>query len=285
MRFVGATVAGLVTGICVLLVSMLFRATPAFAQTLSSPSFIPAPIEAVVPLIAAPDVPRKILISSAWLNNCGPANLSLNESDTAETGILVVRVVYAAFDPNGAVCAPILPGDSRLEFSYTPRKAGVVRVVVVSGREAVSGEASIVTSLEGKPRSSVDISGLWFDPLSSGSGVTFQHSFSTNDLTFGTWYLYDQSGRARWYTMQSGVWNAQGRGFVADLLEAGAPASLCPVGTPCPLASNSSTKIGSVKVSLTGEKFSRPPSLKMEIEAMSLSGAPLFSSTLNKLVF
>jgi hypothetical protein len=287
MRFIGATMAGLATGICVLLASMLFRATPAFAATvIPLPQlFVPAPIEAVLPAIAAPNVPRKIVISSGWLNNCGPVSLTLNTRDTAETGILVVRAAYAAFNPIGAVCIPILPGDPRLELVYTPAKVGVIRIVVASDRDAVSGEGSIVTSLDGKPRSTVDISGLWFDVASSGSGVTFQHSFSSTDLTFGTWYLYDQGGRPRWYTMQNAVWNADGRSLSADLLESRAPASSCPVGAPCPLTATGSSKIGSVKISLTGEDFSRPPTLTMKIEAASLTGAPLFSSTLTKLVF
>ena len=287
MRFIGATMAGLATGICVLLASMLFRATPAFAATLIPlPQLpVPAPIEAVLPVIAAPNVPRKIIVSSGWLNNCGPVSLTLNARDTAETGILVVRAAYAAFNPVGAVCAPILSGDPRLELIYIPAKAGVIRVVVVSDRDAVSGESSIVTSVDGKPRSVVDISGLWFDPASSGSGVTFQHSFSTTDLTFGTWYLYDQAGKPRWYTMQNAVWNADGRSVSAELLESRAPASSCPVGAPCPLAATGSSKIGSVKISLTGEDFSRPPTLTMKIEAASLSGESLFASTLTKLVF
>jgi hypothetical protein len=284
MRFIGAVMAGLTTGICVLLASMLFRASPAFADTPPTATFIPAPIQAVLPLIAAPNVPRKIIVSSGWLNNCGPVSLALDARDTADTGILVLRVAYAAFSPT-TVCAPILSGDARLELSYTPKQTGVIRVVVVSDREPTSGETSIVTSVEGKPRSTVDISGVWFDVASSGSGVTFQHSFATTDVTFGTWYIYDQAGRSRWYTMQGAVWNADGRGLTADLLESRSPSSSCPVGAPCPLASTGSTKIGSVKILLTGEDFSRPPSLTMKIDAISLTGAPLFSSTLNKSVF
>lgn len=286
MRFIGATMAGLATGICVLLASMLFRASPAFAATIPLPQLpVPAPVEAVLPAVAAPNVPRKIIISSAWLNNCGPVNFTLNARDINETGILVVRVAYAAFNPIGAVCVPLLAGDARLELAYTPTQAGVIRVVVISERDAVSGEGSIVTSVEGKPRSVVDISGVWFDPASSGSGITFQHSFATTDLTFGTWYLYDQSGRARWYTMQNAVWNADGRGLLADLLESRAPPSACPVGAPCPLLSTASTKVGSIKILLTGDDFSRPSSLTMKIEAVSLAGTPLFSSMSSKLVF
>jgi hypothetical protein len=286
MRFIGAVMAGLTTGMCVLLAIMLFRAAPALAADVPPPPVpVPAPVEAVLPVIAAPNVPRKIIISGGWLNNCGPVSLSVNSRDTAETGILIVRASYAAFNPVNTVCVPILSGDPRLELVYTPRKEGVIRVVMLSDRDAVSGESSIVTSIDAKPRSAVDISGVWFDLATSGSGVTFQHSFATTDLTFGTWYLYDQLGRARWYTMQNAVWNADGRSFMADLLESRAPVSSCPVGAQCPVASTASTKIGSAKIVLAGEDFSRPPSLTMKIEAASLAGAPLFSAKLNKLVF
>ncbi len=285
MRFIGAVMAGLTTGICVLLASMLFRATPALAATL--PALVPAaiPVVTVVPLIAAPNAPRKIVLSSAWLNNCGPASLSLNSADTPQTGILVVRASYAAFNPNGVVCQPILGGDLRLELDYTPTVEGVLRVLVVTDFETKYGEGNVVTSAAGKARSALDLSGVWFDPATSGSGLTFQHNFRGNDLSFGTWYLYDQAGAARWYTIQNAVWNADGRSFEAQLLESRSPPSLCPPNAPCPLASTGASKVGNVKISLTGDEFSTTPSLVMKVQALSLSGNLLFSSSANRLAF
>lgn len=286
MRFIGAVMAGLTTGICVLLASMLFRATPAIAATLPPPVPPPAPpVVSVTPLIAAPNVPRKIIISSAWLNNCGPANVKLESTDTPQTGILTVRVSYAAFDPNTFVCQPILGGDSRLELDYTPKVEGVLRVVVVTDTETKYGEGNVVTSGVGKTRSVVDISGLWFDPATSGSGITFQHNFRSDDVSFGTWYLYDQAGGARWYTMQNALWNQDGRRFEAQLLESRSSALSCSASVPCPLASNASVPVGTVKVSLIGDEFSRTSPLLMKVEAISLSGATLFSSSVSRLTF
>jgi hypothetical protein len=284
MRFIGAVMAGLTTGICVLLASMLFRAAPALAAPVPPP--LPTvPVVTVTPLIAVPNVPRKIIISSAWLNNCGPANVKLESTDTPQTGILTVRVSYAAFDPNTFVCQPILGGDSRLELDYTPKAEGVLRVVVVTDTETKYGEGNVVTSGVGKTRSVVDISGLWFDPATSGSGITFQHNFRSDDVSFGTWYLYDQAGGARWYTMQNAVWNADGRRFEAQLLESRSPFSLCSVTVPCPVASTASVAVGKVNISLVGDEFSRTAPLLMKVEALSLSGATLFSSNVSRLTF
>ncbi len=283
MRFIGAVMAGLTTGICVLLASMLFRASPAVAATVPPP--VTLPVVSVTPLIAAPNVARKIIISSAWLNNCGPVNLKLESNDTAQTGILTVRVSFAAIEPNVVVCQPILGGDSRLEFDYTPKAEGVLRVVVVTDTETKYGEGNVVTSGAGKARSLVDISGVWFDPATSGSGITFQHNFKSDDVSFGTWYLYDQAGNARWYTMQNAVWNQDGRRFEAQLLESRSPASSCTVDVPCPTASIPSVRIGMVKVSLVGDEFSRTKPLLMKVDAFSSSGAALFSSTASRLTF
>ena len=281
MRFIGAVMAGVTTGICVLLASLLFRAAPALAATAPPP----APVVSVTPLIAAPNVARKIVISSAWLNNCGPVNLKLESTDTAQTGILTVRVSYAAFDPNAVVCQPILGGDLRLELDYTPKTEGVLRVVVVTDTETKYGEGNVVTSAVGKTRSVVDISGVWFDPATSGSGITFQHNFRSDDVSFGTWYLYDQAGAARWYTMQNAVWNADGRSFEAQLLETRSPAFFCPPGAPCPIASNALTRIGTIKGALSGDEFSRTAPIAMKVQALSPSGTPLFSSNVSRLAF
>lgn len=281
MRFIGAVMAGLTTGMCVLLASALFRATPALATSVILPPAAPA-VVSVVPVIDAPNAPRKITVSGRWPNGCGPTGVSLDTGDTSQTGILVIR---ATFNPVGSICTqPAV--DYKYEVDYTPKSDGVLRVVVTSAAGLLNGEGNVVTSAGGKPRSTVDISGVWFDPATNGSGLSFQQAFRGTDATFGTWYLYDQAGGARWYSIQNIVWNADGRSFEGQLLETRAPAGVCPpVDFRCPLTSNVVNRTGTVKMTLTGDEFAANNSLQMKLEVFSPANTPLFSSNVRKIVF
>jgi hypothetical protein len=98
MRFIGAVMAGVTTGMCVLLASMLFRASPAIATSVLPPANAKV---SVVPLIDVPNAPRKIVVSGGWPNGCGPVGVSLDSRDMSQTGILVIR---ARFDSTGPIC-------------------------------------------------------------------------------------------------------------------------------------------------------------------------------------
>jgi hypothetical protein len=284
MRFIGAVMAGLTTGMCVLLASALFRATPAFATSVPPP---PAPASvSVLPLFDAPSKPRKIVVSGSWADSCGPIGVSLDSSDTSQTGILVIR---ATFNPVGPICAQVA-ANYRFELDYTPKDESVYRVVVTSAEGQLRGEGYVITTADAKVRSAVDVSGVWFDPATNGSGLTFRQRFRFDDATFGTWYLYDQAGAPRWYSIQNVVWNADGRSFEGQLLETRSPAGACPQpGTPCPVASTVVNRTGTVKMTLTGDEFAADNSLRMKLEAfspaVSSNNTPLFSSNVRKIAF
>jgi hypothetical protein len=277
MRFIGAVMAGVTTGMCVLLASMLFRAAPAFATSVLP---ISPPKVLVAPLIDLPNVPRKIVVSGTWPNGCGPVGVTLDSRDTSQTGILVIR---ARFDATGPICTQVVTS-YRFEVDYTPAEAGVLRVVVTSDIGAINGEGNVITAQSGKTHSALDISGVWYDPATNGSGLTFQHDFRGNDVAFGTWYLYDQAGGARWYTIQNVVWSADGKGFEAQLLESRSPPVACP-STNCPALSTASNRIGTVRMTLTGDEFVPASPIVMKLDVVSLANTPLFSSSVRRINF
>lgn len=49
-----------------------------------------------------------------------------------------------------------------------------------------------------------DYSGLWWTPSEAGWGISLTQN-PTGGI-FGTWYVYDASGRPEWYTFQGGGW-------------------------------------------------------------------------------
>jgi hypothetical protein len=171
-------------------------------------------------------------------------------------------------------------------LDYTPKSASVLRILLTSNTGVQVGEGNLITTTDTKPRSVVDISGIWYDPDTNGSGLNFQQRFRFDDLTFGTWYLYDQAGTARWYSIQNVVWNADGRSFEGKLLETRSATAACPQpGIPCPQTSTALNQVGIVKMTLAGDEFARDGSLRMKVDAVSATNVLLFSSTVRKIVF
>jgi len=65
-----------------------------------------------------------------------------------------------------------------------------------------------------------DYSDLWWNPNESGWGLSItQHS---DNVLFGAWYLYDDSGRPTWIVMPGGAWSSPTT-FTGDLYSASGP--------------------------------------------------------------
>jgi hypothetical protein len=244
------------------------------AQANSSPLATTAVVQ-TTPVNAPPGVARTVTIFGQWPDSCVPG-IVVDESLAAQTRILFVSRVTNPI--GGRVCLQVLT-PYRLEFSYTPTVTGITRVVV-GGSAITRGEGRIITTPDGAIRSAKDISGNWYDPDSNGSGLTFTHGYSTLDAVFGTWYVYDHAGVARWYSIQNVVWKDSGS-FEGVLYETAALPGKCPtaIADPaCPQTNVSVKQIGTVKATFTGIFPLDDTGPQAKIEAFSPTNTLLFSS-------
>jgi hypothetical protein len=244
------------------------------AQANSSPLATTAVVQ-TAPVNAPPGVARTVTIFGQWPDSCVPG-IVVDESLAAQTRNLFVSRVTNPI--GGQVCLQVLT-PYRFEFSYTPTVTGITRVVV-GGSAITRGEGRIITTTDGAQRSAKDISGNWYDPDSNGSGLTFTHGYSTSDVVFGTWYVYDRAGVARWYSIQNVVWKDSGS-FEGALYETAALPGKCPAAITdpaCPQANVSVKQIGTVKATFTGIFPLDDTGPQAKIEAFSPTNTLLFSS-------
>jgi hypothetical protein len=52
----------------------------------------------------------------------------------------------------------------------------------------------------------VNYSDIWWTPAEPGWGLTIEQG--PTNLLFAVWFVYDTSGKATWYTLQSGEWTS-----------------------------------------------------------------------------
>lgn len=212
----------------------------------------------VKPAIAQPGVSRTITIKGTWPDSCVPTNYTLDAPYSEKLRKVIVQIV--SLSESGQFCAAVFTPYT-IEFAYTPKFAGVdnilvaVRNATLQGNVIVTREDRLFTGDPKLIRAADDISGLWYDPATNGSGLTMSHSFSTTDLVFGTWYVFDRGGFARWYTLQESTWTSDSvlEGAVYEARGAGCTtADACPVpvvGTP--------TQIGRYRMTFTNLKLSQ----------------------------
>jgi hypothetical protein len=244
------------------------------AQTNASPLATIAVVQ-TTPVNAPPGVTRTVTVFGQWPDSCVPG-IVVDESLAAQTRTLFVNRVTNPI--GGRVCLQVLT-PYRFEFAYTPTVNGITRVLV-DGSASTRGEGRIITSADNAPRAGKDISGNWYDPDSNGSGLTFNHGYLTSDAVFGTWYVYDRAGVARWYSIQNVVWK-DGGSFEGVLYETAALPGKCPTvitDPACPQASASIKQIGTVKATFTGIFPLDDTGPQAKIEAFSPTNTLLFSS-------
>ncbi len=296
----GLAVVGLL--VVVGLQSVRAETTPA---TLPPP--LPPTTAVATPLNAMVGEARTIKITGTWPTDCPPVSPTLDArfSEYTRTIVVTMRQVVT-FVPCKTVATPYTH-----ELLYTPTITGVTRVLIQSmtnGLEtpiAVHGEGRVlafpVPPVIAPPPpptpppvptvptvfpvwASGDITGLWFDPATNGSGLSFNHNYQVSNAVFGTWYVYDQQGLPRWVTLQSAVWKSDGGIVEGKIFEThGVP---CPtLGLACPsLAILPATEIGTFRASFTGLSPSVVGVPAGKIEAFAPNGATLFTSNILRLV-
>ena len=215
----------------------------------------------VAPRTSALGSPRTL-----FANGCtGP--VTLDESEVATTGALVMRIV-----PQSLGCI-----EPTRMVTYTPRSITTQRVVMKLPDGSIVAEALIETVALAP--SSVNLDGMWFDPTSNGSGISFHHSV-VSDNTFGTWFLYGTANTSvtRWYSLQNMKWTQSGAVLVGLAYEATASGvPTCVVGDDCPRPA-AVRPVGSVTVSVIDES-------NVRVEAFDQYGRSAFVSLLKRLQF
>ncbi len=217
----------------------------------------------VSPRTFTPGTPRTISIYGATTS--GP--IAIDESALATTGKLILRVTPEFI---GRTLEPMV-------VTYTPRSIGTLRVTL-DLPDGSAAEASIESVAVGG-RSTVNLDGMWFDPTSNGSGISFHHSTATDGI-FGTWFMYGQSLSfvPRWYSLQNMQWIQNGNLLIGLAYEAAAavPGS-CVKGDDCPRAA-SVKRMGSVAVTVIDKD-------NLRVEAFDQYGRNAFVSSLKRLAF
>ena len=217
------------------------------------------------PPVADLNVEREVKVSGTWPHACIPLGASVVAG--LVSGSIVVRLTVPR---TLAACALVLTPYS-FTVKYTPRLRAALRVLVLADDGEYLGEGLLDTRAAGDHRSAFDITGMWYEPQSNGSGLTFVHSRLTDNTVFGTWYVYDASGRPRWYTIQNTGWTSEGRVLEGTLYETSAVAS-CPAPfTACPAQIGVLVTVGRARVTLTGDNSAR-------VEALTANGTVIFSS-------
>jgi hypothetical protein len=226
----------------------------------------------IAPANAAPGVVRTIHVDTLVPQGCEPRSARVDATAVAVSRTLVVHL-------SGAPGAQAPCGGSvarRYSVTYAPEEEGDLSVLAVTEASGtlsgVLAQAALVTRATPSVRSRFDLTGMWFDPASYGSGLTFVHAAARNDAVFGTWFLYDSSGMPRWYTIQYVNWKPGGLEAEGTLFDSSAPLNLCPLTViGCPLAAAAIAPLGRVRIALETAERAR-------VEAIGSDGRVIFVS-------
>jgi hypothetical protein len=243
------------------------------------------PIISVVPDVDVPNRARTIVISGQALSGCPFADPQLDGPASLLIGGVVIRLDPV---PTLVPCNTNVTVPYRFEIPYTPTAVGTLRVVAASSSGGVRSESQIRTSAtQGRTRAVGNITGVWYDQTTNGSGIQINHNFAGTDAVFATWYVYDPNGKARWVSIQNVAWQAGGTEFTGDLLETKASVLQCtPIPCPdsvSPKKFDSMTKIGTVRFRFTGLEPYSDTVPQGVAEAFSSSGALLFVSNIQRI--
>ena len=213
----------------------------------------------VAPAISSVGAPR-----SLFANGCtGP--VTLDESAVTTTGILVMRM-----NPESVGCV-----ERPVVLSYTPRNFGSLKVQMKMPDGTTVAETQLDTVATA--RSTVNLDGMWFDPATNGSGISFHHA-AASDTVFGTWFMYANFG-SRWFSLQGMQWLQGGKSLTGIAYEATAPVQTsCAAGDECPRLATAVKPIGSVVVAVVDQN-------SLRVEAFDRYGRSSFVSLLKRLTF
>jgi hypothetical protein len=222
--------------LCFLLVVLLAAITGRAADAAKPKLSLLPPLAAVAaePAVAPPGTPRKIIVAGLWPNACIPthAQLGFPPSWAAPQGIGILLTEPLSF----VACATVLTS-YRFELDYTPTVAGQVEILVMTSRASPLATGTLITGDTQSPKAYYDVTGAWYDPQTTGSGLQIIHDFGQSDGLFATWAVFDPAtGLSRWYTLQQGEWQADGLAWRGFLFEVKADPSACIAPCALPLA-------------------------------------------------
>jgi hypothetical protein len=194
------------------------------------------PLAAVAaePAVAPPGTPRKIIIAGLWPTACAPslAQLGLPPSWAVNQGIGILLT-----EPFSLVACAAALTPYRFELDYTPTKAGQVEILVMTSRASPLATGTLVTGDAQSPKAFYDVTGAWYDPQTTGSGLQVIHDYGQSDMVFATWQVFDPAtGLARWYALQQGQWEADGLAWRGLLYDVKGDPSSCTAPCASPLS-------------------------------------------------
>ncbi|HEX4859086.1 MAG TPA: hypothetical protein VFV17_08705, partial [Usitatibacteraceae bacterium] len=157
---------------------------------------------AIMPAMADAGSARVITVSGMWNNGCIPVGASSSIGFSAgETLYTVTLALPETLAPCTAAFAPYSQ-----TVTLTPASRGRFRLLAKTSLGEYLAEAVIDVRAASDNRPRADITGVWYEPSTNGSGLTFVQSAQVADLVFGTWYVYSADGGSRWYTIQNTAW-------------------------------------------------------------------------------
>lgn len=228
----------------------------------------------IVPAIAGPGVPRQISVTLPVPVGCLPLPRVVSSIDTPRKRVLTISMDF----PPIAISCDLIE-TRKFTVNYTPQEEGDLRILVVNNLGGYVGETGLRTRADVSNRSQYDLTGMWYDPTTNGSGLTFVHGATKNDQVFGTWYVYDNAGIPRWYTIQNVQWKAGGMEAQGQLYETRANSIVCvPPYTGCPVALAFANTSGVVSIVMQGPNAAR-------ITAVSSNGGTTLTSNLIRSIF
>jgi len=270
--FLRAVLFNLTASLTLIIISMVM-VTKAFAQSgTTGPTPPPyTPRISVVPTIAPVGIERTITVSGVWPTGCIPTALTPLRDAVAFTRALPLRLEIPL---TSVVCTQaITPYEYKTTF--TPTRAGDYRLIAYTADGVTTNELLMAVQSLDSTQGLYDLTGMWFDPATSGSGIVFIHSYLSTDSVFGAWFMYDQKGDARWYSAQEGRWRNDTE-WNGTLYETAAAPNACANNlSVCPLPFRTLRRVGTVRVKMSGR-------FDVKLEALAADGSVLFSSTLVK---
>ncbi len=220
----------------------------------------------VTPASAPAMTPRTIHLV-VWGSGCAPGPARLETGKVNEHRVLLVVVN----PPSSGPCT-LQAVQYSFDLTYTPQNEGDLRVMAVYAGGAWLTEGVLVTRDQPTRRSKFDLTGMWYDPATSGSGLTFVHAQPRNDAVFGTWFLYDAQRNPRWYTIQNVFWHPGGQEAEGILFAASAPINICPLTViGCPTAASLFAPMARARIVLHSASAAR-------VDALRADGSVIFSS-------
>lgn len=229
----------------------------------------------IVPATAGAGVARQISVSLPWPSGCLPTGATVVGNDIARKRTLTLRLDGNL--QNFQRCGDIIV-NYRATARVTPDAEGDLRALVVTNDGVYLGETTIHTRAATTDRSRYDLTGMWYDPVTHGSGLTFVHGFTRNDTVFGTWYVYDALGAPRWYTIQYVQWKAGGLEAEGQIYETSANPVICNPTLCPPVAYATVNPLARARIVMQGPNSA-------QIQALTPGGAALFSSNIIRAMF